>query len=151
MRPACRSRPPRSPESRGTRRGRSSGRSTGACGAAAEGEVLRCHDLRATDAAGRDLPAAFAIRKNVLVIRVDDREAAYPVTIDPIFTGSTVINGARFSNFGYTVAGAGDVNHDGFADVVVGAPYYQRDGYQVGRAYLFKGSADGLVLPAACA
>jgi len=113
------------------------------------GEVLRCHDLRATDAAGRDLPAAFAIRKNVLVIRVDDREAAYPVTIDPIFTGSTVINGARFSNFGYTVAGAGDVNHDGFADVVVGSPFYQRDGYQVGRAYLFKGSADGLVLPAA--
>jgi hypothetical protein len=41
--------------------------------------------------------------------------------------------------FGAAVASAGDVNHDGYADVIVGAP-----GYSGGTAYLYLGSATGL-------
>jgi hypothetical protein len=50
--------------------------------------------------------------------------------------------------FGASIAGAGDVNGDGFDDVVVGAPF-QTDTEAGGRAYLFLGSASGLgALPA---
>ncbi|MFO0649968.1 MAG: FG-GAP-like repeat-containing protein [Polyangiales bacterium] len=40
-------------------------------------------------------------------------------------------------SFGYSVAGAGDVNGDGYTDVIVGA-------YNAARAYVFHGSATGL-------
>jgi hypothetical protein len=45
-------------------------------------------------------------------------------------------------NFGEAVSGAGDVNSDGFDDVIVGAPIVS--GYK-GVAYLYFGSAAGLV------
>ncbi len=41
--------------------------------------------------------------------------------------------------FGNAVAGAGDVNGDGYADVVVGAPYNDRGGSAAGAAYVFYG------------
>lgn len=44
--------------------------------------------------------------------------------------------------FGYAVSGAGDVNRDGFSDVIVGAP--SNGGGREGRAYLFLGTLDGL-------
>ena len=51
------------------------------------------------------------------------------------------------SNFGSSVSGGGDVNGDGFGDIIVGAPYWGVDGagatYE-GGAYVFHGSATGL-------
>jgi FG-GAP repeat len=41
--------------------------------------------------------------------------------------------------FGNSVAGAGDVNGDGYADVIVGAPYNDRGGSAAGAAYVFYG------------
>lgn len=46
--------------------------------------------------------------------------------------------------FGSSVASAGDVNGDGFSDVVVGAPYYSNGEDMEGRAYVYHGSAAGL-------
>jgi len=45
------------------------------------------------------------------------------------------------SGFGETVAGAGDVNGDGYSDVVIGDP---NSGSNAGAAYLFLGSASGI-------
>jgi hypothetical protein len=45
------------------------------------------------------------------------------------------------NNFGYRVAAAGDVNGDGYADVVVGADRYKQF---TGRTYVYLGSASGL-------
>ncbi|MGH9870683.1 MAG: thrombospondin type 3 repeat-containing protein [Candidatus Polarisedimenticolia bacterium] len=46
--------------------------------------------------------------------------------------------------FGSVVAGAGDVNDDGFDDLLVGAPFYDGGQTDEGRAYLFLGSAAGV-------
>jgi len=50
----------------------------------------------------------------------------------------------KTSFFGWDVRTAGDVNGDGFADVVVGARNYKNGEYGEGRAYLFIGSPGGL-------
>ena len=46
--------------------------------------------------------------------------------------------------FGVSVASAGDVNGDGFSDVVIGASHYDDGETDEGRAYLYYGSATGL-------
>jgi FG-GAP repeat len=47
--------------------------------------------------------------------------------------------------FGYAVASAGDVNADGYTDVIVGAQYYDDEAHlDSGRAFLYLGSATGL-------
>jgi len=50
----------------------------------------------------------------------------------------------EFASFGYSVAGAGDVNGDGYADLIVGAPYYDHGEMNEGRAYVYHGSPTGL-------
>jgi hypothetical protein len=45
---------------------------------------------------------------------------------------------------GTSVSTAGDVNGDGFDDVIVGAPYYNHGNTNEGRAFVFHGSASGL-------
>ena len=47
-------------------------------------------------------------------------------------------------HYGHSVAGAGDVNADGYADVVVGAPYFDTPLDAAGRVFLYRGSAAGL-------
>jgi LPXTG-motif cell wall-anchored protein len=53
-----------------------------------------------------------------------------------------IITGEASSNFGESIAPAGDVNGDGFDDLIVGASYYTSGGIGYrGRAYIFYGSA----------
>jgi hypothetical protein len=48
------------------------------------------------------------------------------------------------ASFGYSVGTAGDVNGDGYADVIVGAPDYDNGQNAEGRAFVYHGSATGL-------
>jgi hypothetical protein len=76
---------------------------------------------------------------------VDEGSASYPVTIDPIFTAaadSRIESDRGGASLGI-VAGAGDVNGDGFDDVIVGAPGYDAGQSEEGAAFVFLGSADG--------
>lgn len=46
--------------------------------------------------------------------------------------------------FGKAVASAGDVNHDGYGDVIIGAPGYDHGHVNEGRAYLYLGTYMGM-------
>ena len=48
------------------------------------------------------------------------------------------------AEFGFSVAGAGDVNGDGFDDVIVGAHHYSNGETYEGQAYVYLGSSSGL-------
>ncbi len=55
---------------------------------------------------------------------------------DVLLTGA-----AANDNFGYSVATAGEVNGDGYSDVIVGAPFNDAGGLNAGRAYIYFGGA----------
>jgi hypothetical protein len=56
----------------------------------------------------------------------------------------TAIGDQAYATFGTSVATAGDVNGDGYSDVIVGAPMYDNEYYTEGRAYVYLGSSGGL-------
>ena len=61
-----------------------------------------------------------------------------------VFANWTVEGSGAYENLGYAVSGAGDVNGDGFADVIIGARRHNGGQDNEGRALVFHGSAAGL-------
>ncbi|MBN1552643.1 FG-GAP repeat protein, partial [bacterium] len=59
----------------------------------------------------------------------------------PIWTGEADISGA---GYGVCVATAGDVNGDGYADVIVGAHEYDDGHLSGGRVFVYHGNANGV-------
>ena len=56
----------------------------------------------------------------------------------------TAESGQGYEEFGWSVASAGDVNGDGYSDVIVGAHLYDNSFIDEGRAFVYTGSASGL-------
>ncbi len=83
---------------------------------------------------------------NSFSIVVNDEDAVYPITIDPLSENPdwTKEGNQAGAQFGYCVATAGDVNGDGYSDVIVGAPYYDNGQTDEGRVYVLHGSSTGL-------
>jgi hypothetical protein len=50
------------------------------------------------------------------------------------------------ARFGYSLGSAGDVNGDGYGDVIIGAKWHDKGSTNEGRAYVYLGSAGGLQL-----
>ncbi len=48
------------------------------------------------------------------------------------------------AELGWSAGGAGDVNGDGYADIIVGAVHYTNGEHYEGRAYVYHGAATGL-------
>jgi hypothetical protein len=110
--------------------------------------VLRYGDLIAYDATDHNLPAHLSISdlQSQISIHVDTRSATFPITIDPLattpnWTAESDQVGAWFGNSAGT---AGDVNGDGYADVIVGAFNFDNGQIDEGRAFAYYGSAAGL-------
>ena len=78
------------------------------------------------DAGGTDAGRAYVFFGGA---RPDDRA-------DLVVTGASAGD-----SFGFSVAGAGDVNKDGLADVIVGAYHNGAGGKDAGRVYIYHGAA----------
>ncbi|MBK7949745.1 MAG: FG-GAP repeat protein [Deltaproteobacteria bacterium] len=111
------------------------------------GRKLAFSGLRVDDARGVSLAAHFEARPGGYRIVFDDREAQYPVVVDPLLTGtfdSELESNQIDAFFGTSVASAGDVDGDGFEDVIVGAPSFDNGQLDEGAAFVFLGTAAGL-------
>ncbi len=106
-------------------------------------EVLRYGKLIALDANGTRLPSRLDLAGRTIRILVDDRGAAYPIVIDPLLETPDweYIGPEEHAIFGRSISTAGDVNGDGFSDVVISSvsSLVPND-----RVYAFHGSPDGL-------
>lgn len=94
---------------------------------------LRYSGLSARDADGRELRTWLDLRSNRLLLRVDDRNARYPVIIDPWVQVAelTASDGGTSDELGWSVAASGNV-------VVVGAPFHTvGSNAEQGAAYVF--------------
>ncbi len=109
-------------------------------------ERLAYSKLTALDANGSALEASMEWNGQRVRIVVRDGDAAYPLRIDPLLTTPswTAESNQVDAVFGTSVSAAGDVNGDGFDDVVVGAGYYDNGEADEGRAFVYEGSATGL-------
>lgn len=110
--------------------------------------VLQITELAALDASGARLPARMEVEGNAARIWVDDGEAFYPITIDPLWLnprsrGWTLDPWQYSGMFGFCVSTAGDVNGDGFDDVLVGSIWYDGGQEDEGAAFLYLGSPSG--------
>jgi len=109
--------------------------------------ALRYGELHAWDASGRELPGELAMAEGGTIhLLIDDANAVYPVVIDPIMTAPSWTGDGTYTNssFGYSVSTAGDINGDGYSDVVVGAPNYDGGLFYEGCVRVYLGSASGL-------
>lgn len=116
---------------------------------------LTYSDLKCWDADGKPLIANLALSGKQIEINVDVANAAYPITIDPIIANGNPANADKTLEInqssawlGFSVSTAGDVNGDGYSDVLVGAPKYDNGQADEGAAFLYPGTAGGISLAA---
>ncbi len=107
--------------------------------------VLRYGELHVWDARDEELPARLALEDDRLAILIDDAGAEYPLTVDPLLSAPSWIAEIDQAEafFGFSVATAGDVNGDGFSDVLVGSLQYDNGETNEGGAFLYLGSPTG--------
>ncbi len=56
----------------------------------------------------------------------------------------SLIGSVKDGQFGFSVSGAGDINRDGFDDILIGANHFSNGETNEGKVFLFYGSASGL-------
>lgn len=113
--------------------------------------AMRYSHLVAWDANARLLPTEMVLLRHGtgtgrIELVVDDTGAEYPITVDPTASSAIWISESDQAGalWGSAVANAGDVNGDGFEDVIVGAPSFDNSPSNEGAAFLFFGSAAGI-------
>ncbi|MCD4748684.1 MAG: integrin alpha, partial [Thermoanaerobaculales bacterium] len=105
--------------------------------------VLHYSHLAAFDALDEALACRLEVDGFELRLVVVDHDAVYPITIDPLLSSASwTADGTQGSAaFGATVATAGDIDGDGYADILIGASDFDNGQSNEGRVYLYRGSA----------
>ena len=100
------------------------------------GPVLQYGGLFAYDATGRTLPALLALSGTTLSWQIDDRDAVYPITIDPTIGTQTAILKAPDPGYQYYFGSSVSLYND---TAVIGAVTTKIGSYtNAGQAYVFK-------------
>lgn len=123
-----------------------------------EGDTpLQYSKLVAFDAEGTHLAATMGVIDGAMQYTIHDEDAIYPITVDPLFEPTAIgdwqaVGGSIGAQIGSHVSSAGDVNGDGYDDVLVGAISYVADidpseteQLSEGAAFVFLGSENGPV------
>ncbi|RDV38089.1 hypothetical protein DV096_09755 [Bradymonadaceae bacterium TMQ3] len=111
-----------------------------------DGEVVfRWSGVIAYDARHNEVPVRLASDDSRFWFEVDDRDAVYPLTIDPlasqpIWEGSST---QPNSNFADSISQPRDVNGDGVADIAISQSNYSVSQSLQGRALVYLGNANG--------
>jgi hypothetical protein len=107
--------------------------------------ALRYDSLIVLDAEGRRLPSRFESAGDRLRIVADDAGAVYPLLVDPLVTDPnwSAEGNQALSSFGVSVASAGDVNNDGYDDVIVGADDFDNFEADEGHVFVYHGGPSG--------
>lgn len=114
------------------------------------GSSLGYENLHVTDAQGQALDASLLVSGEQIIIAFDDANAVYPVLVDPIVSSAAFnVQDEPGNLFGHSVNGAGDINGDGFDDVIIGAAGYDTLVEDGGRAFVYYGSGSGMSSTAA--
>lgn len=102
-------------------------------------QILKYDKLKSWDATGQELVSKMDLNDKKLSIIVDDRNAKYPITIDPTFTQTkklTASDAAAEDNFGDAVGISGDT-------AIVGADRDDDGALGSGSAYIFQRNTGG--------
>ncbi len=111
---------------------------------------LRIDLAQAQDADGKALATWLELQGGSLFIMVDDTGATYPIQVTPLIIQVSESPDwsmqalAGDGELGASVQTAGDVNGDGFSDVIVGAPDFDNGQTDEGMVFVYHGSVDGL-------
>ena len=112
--------------------------------------IIQYDQLIAWDAQSRTLPAHMELldaeaEKRIRLV-VDTTDAVYPITIDPLASSANwIVEGEQSDeSLGSAVSTAGDVNGDGYSDVIVSAPFYDNGETDAGCVFVYYGSKTGL-------
>lgn len=118
---------------------------------AGDEDVAVYRGLVVRDAAGTERGGALVADAGTIRLVVSDEGLVYPLVVDPWLVGpaTTLESNQANAMFGTSVAGAGDVNGDGYADILVGAPNFGSRQLDEGRVYVYLGSAAGIATDAA--
>ena len=122
----------------------------------ATGRKLDYGQLSAFDATGTPLQVTqSAPEEDQIRLSVDDSKATYPIVVDPLISAApadTQLEGGQSTaHLGFSVSGAGDVNGDGYSDIILGAWLYDAGQTNEGAAFVFLGSASGIADASAAA
>lgn len=105
--------------------------------------IIKYAGLTAFDSLNRKVNSTMSLIENSIILTFDLSDVKFPIIVDPYFIAANLTFGTGTNaNFGYSVNSSGDVNGDGYSEIVIGCPNYINPFTldNTGTAFVFYGS-----------